>query len=255
MIPGFRVANQWSRRCAGIAAHIDRDLILGVGIQDDHEVVSLEGMGKAAGGALLLRRQRGGCTDDRKQIVRAAYGRVWLQPVVTAKGAATRVERALHHLLDETGIGRIDAKCLPAPDGGIERPVGHILTGGDQDAVGRRADLSGRRIFSDDGGAVGIGNVKIASADSDQHKNRQQSAECSRCHGQNPKSIEKKKLRLGGKGATSIFRTIAWLAKLLTSGSSPRYGVNRSRFRPVTDRRAYRTPPPNSLLVNDWGTL
>ncbi len=40
-------------------------------------------------------------------------------------------------------------------------------------------------------------------------------------HGQNPRSIEKKKLRLGGNGATSMFRTIAWLPKLLTSGSSP----------------------------------
>jgi hypothetical protein len=30
-----------------------------------------------------------------------------------------------------------------------------------------------------------------------------------RPHGQNPKSTEKKKLRLGGNGATSMFRTIA----------------------------------------------
>src|SRR6218665_216089 len=41
-------------------------------------------------------------------------------------------------------------------------------------------------------------------------------------HGsQNPTSRDVQKLRLGGKGATSMLRAMAWLPKLLTSGSSP----------------------------------
>ena len=90
MIPGLRVTHQGSRRCAGIAADVDRNRILGVGIQDDHEIVGLERMGKAAGGALLLWRQRAGSGNDRQEVVGTSDGRVRLQPVVAAEGAATR---------------------------------------------------------------------------------------------------------------------------------------------------------------------
>ena len=58
------------------------------------------------------------------------------------------------------------------------------------------------------------------------------------------------KLRLGGKGATSMFRAIGWLPKLLTSGSYPSYGTSRNRFRAATVNRAYRAPrqsPPTTL--------
>ena len=93
------------------------------------KVVSLEGMGKATGGALLLRRERAGGSNYRKEIVGTSDGRVRLQPVVAAEGAASWVKGSLHHLLHESWIGRIDAKRLSAPDRRIERPVGHILHG------------------------------------------------------------------------------------------------------------------------------
>src|SRR5687767_6460644 len=41
------------------------------------------------------------------------------------------------------------------------------------------------------------------------------------------------KLRLGGKGATSMFRATFWFPKLLTSGSRPVYLVHVMRLRPL----------------------
>ena len=74
-------------------------------------------------------------------------------------------------------------------------------------------------------------------------------------HGQNPRSIEKKKLRLGGNGATSMFRTIAWLPKLLTSGSRPAVRVKRSRLRPVSESRAVRTLRPKRPETDPLGQI
>ena len=64
-----------------------------------------------------------------------------------------------------------------------------------------------------------------------------------RSHGSNPQGAGleadvdtlSQKLRLGGNGATSMFRAIGWLPKLLTSGSSPSYGATRNRFSGATE--------------------
>src|SRR4029078_1332261 len=103
---------------------------------------------------------------------------------------------------------------------------------------------------------VGVRNVERAAGHRDDHGHERQTRvlECGG-HGQNPRSIEKKKLRVGGNGATSMFRTIAWRPKLLTSGSSPRYGVNRSRLRPVSESLAFRMRRPNSEEVSRSGRL
>ena len=54
MVPGRRVGHERRRRRAGVGADVDRDLVLGVGAQDDGEVVRLERVGEAAHGALLF---------------------------------------------------------------------------------------------------------------------------------------------------------------------------------------------------------
>ena len=75
-------------------------------------------------------------------------------------------------------------------------------------------------------------------------------------HGQSPKSIEKKKLRLGGYGATSMFRTMAWLVEVAHLGIEPRDSpVNRSRLRPVSESRAVWTARPKRLLYHPVGQV
>ena len=60
-------------------------------------------------------------------------------------------------------------------------------------------------------------------------------------------------LRLGGNGATSMFRAIAWFPKFETSGSLPWNFVNRRRFRPDSDSRASVTREPKSCDVTRAG--
>ncbi len=64
--------------------------------------------------------------------------------------------------------------------------------------------------------------------------------------GQNPTLMPTQNVRLGGNGATSTFRAMAWLPKLLTSGSNPWYFVQVIRLRPSTLIVADRTPRPRS---------
>src|SRR5207247_3245791 len=105
------------------------------------------------------------------------------------------------------------------------------------DLVGRRVGPAGRR-------AVRVCDVEVAGPNRQCtcHSEGDDRLGIVRAHGQNPTSIEKKKLRLGGNGATSMFRAIAWLPKFDTSGSRPLYGVKRSRLRPLTEIRAVRIP-------------
>src|SRR5882672_7078886 len=70
---------------------------------------------------------------------------------------------------------------------------------------------------------------------------------------QKSRSTDRKKLRLGGNGATSMFRATAWLPKFETSGSMPRKFVMRMRFRPESVMLAPVTFEPNRWEVAACG--
>src|SRR5207247_6157198 len=61
---------------------------------------------------------------------------------------------------------------------------------------------------------------------------------------QKSRSMEKKMLRLGGNGATSMLRAIAWLPKFDTSGSMPRNFVILISFLALCDTVGLRTRAP-----------
>src|SRR6185295_1143179 len=129
-------------------------------------------------------------------------------------------------------VGPVEAQDLAPHDADVQRDVGEVGAEGDEHARGSHTDLDPRRIGPDGVGTVGIGTL-IETARSRGHYAQQEHRVPplgDGRHGQNPRSTEKKKLRLGGNGATSIFRTMAWFPKLLTSGSSPRYPVQRIRL-------------------------
>src|SRR5262249_44579417 len=130
--------------------------------------------------------------------------------------------RRRNQLRDETRVCHVDAISLPSQNRRLLDPVGDIRTRGDQEAVDRGRDPLWRSIGPDFRRTIRIRYIEIAGA---QHQcaAEAQGRDCFHdwFHGQNPKSIEKKKLRFGGNGATSMFRAIAWLPKLDTSGSMP----------------------------------
>ena len=156
MVPGFRIGDKRSGRSAGIGADVDRDLVLGVGAQDDVKLYAWSVWANPLTALCCSAVRRAGGADDGKEVVRAPDGRVRLQPVVAAEGAASGIEWPLHHLLHEAGIGGIDAVRFPSEDGAIECPVGYVLAGGNEDAVGGGTDLRGRGIRPDDIRTIGV---------------------------------------------------------------------------------------------------
>src|SRR6266566_7876142 len=165
-------------------------------------------------------------------------------PLPAAERVVARVEGSRQELRGEAGVRRVQSIALPAQDRGLLDPVG--IVGPERHEESHRCGVHLRRgrVRADGVGAVGVRDVEFAGPD--RHGTGQGQGDdrlgVVRAHGQNPTSIEKKKLRLGGNGATSMFRTMAWFAKFDTSGSRPLYGVNRNRLRPLAESRAVRIP-------------
>ena len=131
--------------------------------------------------------------------------------MVAAEGAAPRVELAEQQLVHEPWVRRIDPERFPPQNTDVEGQVRNIGPEGDKHPVGGRGHLAATGVRPDGIGAVGVGGEVEATGPQAEHAGQEHNATnrhgCS--HGQKPRSKPKKKLLLGGKGATSTFRTIA----------------------------------------------
>ncbi len=202
----------------------DRNRILRVGVQDDQVVQRLERLGVPRSRGALYVAELGSARQHGQDHVALADGGVLVGPVIAAEGIAAGIERPSEQLAREPRIGAVEPEHLASHDSYVQREVCKVGSERDEHAGRGHADLDSGRIGPDRVGTVGIGTlIEVAGSRGHyaQQEHRVPPSGDGR-HGQNPRSIEKKKLRLGGNGATSMFRTMAWLPKLLTSGSSPR---------------------------------
>src|SRR5439155_4097283 len=165
-------------------------------------------------------------------------------PLPAAERVIAGVEWPFEQFARKSGIRGVETVALATEDRTVQHGALHVHPQRDQDPHRASLDLVGGRVRPAGGRAVRVADVEVAGPDRQcrRHGEGDDPLGIVRAHGQNPMSIEKKKLRLGGNGATSMFRAIAWLPKFDTSGSSPLYGVNRSRLRPLKEMRAVRIP-------------
>ena len=130
--------------------------------------------------------------------------------MVAPEGPTARIERALEQFTGEARVGAVEAICLAAKDPGVKVPIGRVGPGGEEDSRHRCLHVGPRRVGTDLRRVVRVGDVEIARS---RHERRDRHQESSVFHGrrlaQKSRSTEKKKLRLGGNGATSMFRATA----------------------------------------------
>ena len=220
--------------------------------RDDHleEVERLDRLGEAPHGFLLRVAHCGNAVGCREHHVRIEDVAIGQAPKVTAKRGATAVEGSHHHFGHEAGIGRIEVVGFSAHDPEQRYvPVLRRYPGPcpDQQPGGGGRNLGPRRVVQQvvQCRRVQVRYIEILAAGG-KHQPNQRGQKFRRSHGssprkwphgQNPRSIENQKLRLGGNGVTSMFRAIGWLPKLLTSGSSPVNGAIVKRLRALALRR------------------
>ena len=86
-------------------------------------------MGKAAHCVLLLGGERVDVPMTASRSLALRIAAIRLQPVIAAEGPASRIQRTLHHLLDEPGIRRVDTVRLTPQDARRRAPSRPRLLG------------------------------------------------------------------------------------------------------------------------------
>src|SRR5688572_22555047 len=219
------------------AAGIGRDPERAARLREVQQVESLDGSRESSGRGLFLGAELRRGLDRLDEDVGRLDVAISQQPVVCAEVGV--VEIRAEELIDPAWVGGVEVVGVATDDFRVPDNRSDIGAGSEQQSVRHRLHLRRRRVREEvvDDRVVEVGDRRVLTGGGhrdpkDQHEQgTAHNASCS-CrevgvvnvwfHGQKSTPRLKKKLRLGGYGATSMFRAIAWLPKFETSGSRPR---------------------------------